>query len=365
MKRSTIDPARPAQRHFHILSGSASLLTAAACALLLAAPLAFFAADASAQARIGVGGDGGGSGGARGPGGGGRGPGTGPGMRPGGPGGPGMGPGAGGGPRGGAGFGRGGDSGRPSGPAFRQTPPRGDFNAGYRGDNRGRDIRRPDSARWDGPRSAPPYRYAPPPRYAPSYRYGPPRYAAPWPAWRPGWRWDGYYGHNHYYPPYGYSVSFLSPGYLSFAYGSGRFFFSSGIWYRPSGSSYVVIAPPIGIGIPVLPPYATPVVIDGTSYYYANGAYYAPAAGTSGYVVVNPPASRSNVEVTPEPARPPASEVFAYPREQQGHEQIERDRSECEDWAADEVNKMNGHTVDGDYQRALSACLEGRGYTVR
>ena len=46
----------------------------------------------------------------------------------------------------------------------------------------------------------------------------------------------------------------------------------------------------LGSTVASLPPQATPVAVNGTSYYSANGAYYAPSPKGSGYTVVQPPA---------------------------------------------------------------------------
>jgi hypothetical protein len=66
-----------------------------------------------------------------------------------------------------------------------------------------------------------------------------------------------------------------------------------------------------------------------------------------------------------------AASMFIYPNRGQQQSQQDRDRFECHDWAV----KQTGFdpslgvaaTTDkqSDYKRAMTACLEGRGYTVR
>jgi len=73
----------------------------------------------------------------------------------------------------------------------------------------------------------------------------------------------------------------------AFVHHGERFFFSDGVWYRSVGPRYVVVAPPVGLIIPFLPPYYATIWVGGFPYYYANDVYYAPAAG--GYMVVSPP----------------------------------------------------------------------------
>jgi len=62
------------------------------------------------------------------------------------------------------------------------------------------------------------------------------------------------------------------------------------------GPNYVVVEPPYGAVVPLLPPDYTTVWVGAAPYYYANGIYYAAAPG--GFVVVQPPASAS---LTPPP----------------------------------------------------------------
>lgn len=121
-------------------------------------------------------------------------------------------------------------------------------------------------------------------------------------------------------------------------------------------------------------------------YYYAHNVYY--VQSSQGYVVTEPPAQQIIQEepirgtddggnVTEEPVdsgtlnQANADSLYVYPRQGQSQQQLDQDRSDCRSWAA-------GHTGYGmpsasapssdtiaNYQRALSACLEGRGYTVR
>ncbi|MEY8877098.1 MAG: DUF6515 family protein, partial [Leptothrix sp. (in: b-proteobacteria)] len=109
---------------------------------------------------------------------------------------------------------------------------------------------------------------------------------------RDGWLLDSRFHHDHYYPARGYYAPALPLGSVSLVFGGSRFYYGSGIWFRPVGPRYVVVSPPLGIVVPVLPPDAVALWGDGpggvdTPYYYANGAYYAPTPG--GYAVVLPP----------------------------------------------------------------------------
>ena len=63
-------------------------------------------------------------------------------------------------------------------------------------------------------------------------------------------------------------------------------------------------------------------------------------------------------------------ELFVYPAHGQSQEQTRQDRYECYVWASEQsgfdpsVVEKNPDGRD-DYNRAFTACLEGRGYTVR
>jgi hypothetical protein len=67
----------------------------------------------------------------------------------------------------------------------------------------------------------------------------------------------------------------------------------------------------------------------------------------------------------------PADRLFIYPRRGQNQQQQAKDEYECHRWAADQTGfdptRPNpGETSKrADYQRAMGACLDGRGYTVK
>src|SRR5438876_1307091 len=103
----------------------------------------------------------------------------------------------------------------------------------------------------------------------------------------PHWVFDNRFHHDHYYPALGYPVAVLPPGNVAIAFGGGRYWFHSGVWYQAAGQGYVVARPPVGIALPVLPPAYTTVWAGGVPYYYANDVYY--TAVPAGYVVANPP----------------------------------------------------------------------------
>ena len=150
------------------------------------------------------------------------------------------------------------------------------------------------------------------PAYSPDLRRAAPGFRPPTGVSAPSVRWsfDTRHGHSHFYPRPGYQVSALPHHHHPIFHRNERYFFYSGIWYRPAWYGYTVVRPPIGILVPLLPSYYSTIWIGGTRYYYANDVYYLPAAG--GYTVVEPP---TGVVSQIEPAQPasPVSATGPFP----------------------------------------------------
>jgi hypothetical protein len=185
---------------------------------------------------------------------------------------------------------------------------------------------------------------------------------------------DSRYHHNHNYPTRGQVVRALPNNHREVHHGSSRYYFSGGVWYRPQGARYSIVAPPFGLFVPLLPPSYATVWVSGTPYYYANEVYYARRG--EGYVVVEQPQGEVNQQQTSPPLTPPIDQLFIYPRQNQSEQQQATDRFECHGWAVNQTGfdptQSAGGTFENqaaqkrsDYQRALGACLDGRGYTVR
>jgi hypothetical protein len=173
------------------------------------------------------------------------------------------------------------------------------------------------------------------------------------------WHYDERYHHDHYYPGPGYVAPVLPGGSVSVTFRGSPFFFHGGVWFRPAGPRFVVVAPPIGIVTPVLPGAYVTLWFGGRPFYYANGTYYA-AVPAGGYEVVEPPPNAAQAQPAPPAASRP--DPILYPRNGQSPAQTETDRRECNAWATTQPNAMNDASV---FQRAVEACLDGRGYTVR
>lgn len=179
---------------------------------------------------------------------------------------------------------------------------------------------------------------------------------------------DSRYHHNHSYLVRGHYVDALPRGRHVVPYGRSQYYFSGGVWYRPNGPRFVVVAPPFGLVVPFLPLYYTTLWVGGVPYYYANDAYYTQTAG--GYMVVEQPKG----DVVEAPAA--EEKLFIYPRKGQTEKQQSNDRYECHRWAADQTHydptQPPGSVPDAEparkraeYNRAMAACLDAREYTVK
>jgi hypothetical protein len=178
---------------------------------------------------------------------------------------------------------------------------------------------------------------------------------------RGGAHLSGHAGFGHGYPARGFVTGSLPHGSLSIAFGGGMHHYYRGTWYRPWGHRFIVGLPPIGIMVPLLPAAYATVWIGGAPYYYANGVYYAPA-GYGGYTVVPPPPGADDaLGRAPEPA-PRAPDPIIYPRNGQSAQQTEADRQECNRWATTQPSAMADASV---FHRAVAACMDGRGYSMK
>ncbi len=104
-----------------------------------------------------------------------------------------------------------------------------------------------------------------------------------------------------------------------------------------------------------------------SNYYYGAGPWY------PGYVVADPqvitydpppPAPAPVVPAVPPVAAAPAApqEPVIYPRTGQSAAQLQADYQACRHWASEQ----RGAITDGSIMaRAVWACMDGRGYTLR
>ncbi len=171
------------------------------------------------------------------------------------------------------------------------------------------------------------------------------------------------------YPRVGNQVRSLPAGHHAVRVNNQNYRYHNGIFYRPGNNgAYVVVRAPIGARVTALPPGYISFGIGPRRYFYANFTYYLWDRDRSEYVVVEEPEGAATALVAA--SETTTGEIYIYPNEGQSDEQRDRDRYECYLWASEQTGYDPG-TGDpeiekaADYRRALSACLEGRGYTVK
>lgn len=185
-------------------------------------------------------------------------------------------------------------------------------------------------------------------------------------------------GHNAGFSPYRVAPGRFVPG-SPFRYGHWN-----GGWWRGGFWPRVWWGANFPWFLPVLPAVAATYWWDSVPYYYTNDVYYTYDPAANGYVVTTPPPAQDDanagsadqaIPAGPQYSNPPPSSypapgagaggstLYAYPKNGQSDDQQASDRQQCEQWA----NGQTGSDSSGnspDYQRALGACLQGRGYSV-
>ena len=184
---------------------------------------------------------------------------------------------------------------------------------------------------------------------------------------------DDHYHHGYFYPHIGVVVTALPVGYRTYWFHGASWYFAEGVWYQAGPGGFVVARPPVGLVVTLLPPTATTVWIGGAPYYYANDVYYRWDSTADGYEVVAPPVGAEQPGSAPAQA---PEDIFIYPRNGQTAEKQAADRYECHNWASNQTGFDPARTQEGSapatsssaavqYRRAMSACLEARGYSVK
>lgn len=199
-----------------------------------------------------------------------------------------------------------------------------------------------------------------------------------------GVRIGGAYGYGHAYG-YGFHGGY---GYRP-AWGGG--YWHGGFW----PAAYYGWSYPLFLGF--LPAVYATYYWGGVPYYYVNNVYYNWDAAENGYVATDPPpvsesysddvnaAAAAGPDTSAAPAvqdnAPPDVAqgattnlgIIAYPRNGQSDQQQSTDKFQCHSWAKgqagfDPTSQSSSNasaSARSAYGRAMSACLEARGYTVR
>ena len=172
--------------------------------------------------------------------------------------------------------------------------------------------------------------------------------------------------HQNYRP--GHVVKVLPKRHESFVIRNQRYYYHGGHYYAPRGRSFVVVTAPIGMRIGQLPSGYVSFGIGTSRYFFANSTYYRYDRKDDKYVVVPKP-NGADESLLSEQATV-SLDLFVYPKEGQTDAQRDQDRYECHRWSVEQSQfdpSLPNQQLPraNDYKRAISACLEGRGYTVR
>jgi hypothetical protein len=151
---------------------------------------------------------------------------------------------------------------------------------------------------------------------------------------------------------------------LSRGYGHRR-----GSWHGERGSSRQYrrggqggwSVPGHGFFFGSIPAYCRLVYWNGVPYYYADDVYYEWSGSAGAYEQVQPP---SGLVESINSQAPVSRDLFVFPNGDQTIAQLERDREECNHWAADQVGLDPAAAKRADYLRADQVCLEARDYSV-
>lgn len=92
-----------------------------------------------------------------------------------------------------------------------------------------------------------------------------------------------------YYRPVVRVVPSLPLGFVALSVGAAAYYYADGAFYAPAPGGYQVVTPPLGAVVATLPYGAQQQVIDGNTYAFANGAWFMWDGWRAAWVVVNPP----------------------------------------------------------------------------
>ena len=161
----------------------------------------------------------------------------------------------------------------------------------------------------------------------------------------------------------------IAKPYDKFKLNKKRYYHKDGSFFRRRSGVYYPVYAPVGALVAKLPPNSVKLSHQNSNYHYANNALYQLDAQSNQYNVVTFPENLVLPGNTEQSAF--STILFSYPKKGQSDEQMEQDRSECKQWALKQNNTDSEELEDasfelqGNYLRALSACLEGRHYNVK
>lgn len=166
-------------------------------------------------------------------------------------------------------------------------------------------------------------------------------------------------------------VPSLPPAHRRYDWNGRPYYYGGGHWYRPYQNRYIVVGPPVGLFVSYLPGSYSTLWVGGTRYYYADDVYYTYEPARRGYVVARSPYGDDDEDYDDEDRGDSRDQdIFIYPMRGQTEQQQADDRYECHRWAVketryDPTDSNYDRNDRSDYDRALTACLTGRGYSVK
>jgi hypothetical protein len=192
----------------------------------------------------------------------------------------------------------------------------------------------------------------------------------------------GYYGGSNFWWGAAFGAALTVPFYYAYSRS-----YDTGPYYYYNSAPTVYVNPPVYVQsqpVYVNPPVyvqSQPVYVQSQPNYVVaapqprNTAPQAPA-GVTELGPANggtpPTVALANPQELAPPQPAQSGKWFVYPGKGQSPARLAADRSQCNAWAVGESGfdpdlkvHRNPETGPNDYGRALSACLEGRGYTVR
>ena len=191
----------------------------------------------------------------------------------------------------------------------------------------------------------------------------------------------GYWGGRfwpgcHYGPGFAWFLPVLPFGYATYYWGGSPYYYYDGGYYSwsPDYNGYVATDPPpvadtaSSSGSDEAPPPAD----DGQSQSYdVQPQTYAPPPSNPNTVETSAPAVSTAQSTAPRGNwSGGVSDIVAYPRNGQNDQQTSNDKFECHKWSVaqtgfDPTRSINLQGTSADYRRAMGACMDARGYTVR
>jgi len=187
------------------------------------------------------------------------------------------------------------------------------------------------------------------------YGYGRAGFGYGRPFWGGGWWHGGFWPRAYYWYGYPWFLPVLPAIYATYWWGGVPYYYADNLYYtwNPGYNGYVVTDPP---------PAQADSSADGSG---APPAGYSEAAPPSaGYNGAPPPAGYNGAQPNT------GNDMYVYPKNGQSDEQMAQDKYECHKWAVAQsgFDPTRGAQNSGDptqYRRAMSACLDGRGYSAR